>query len=182
MENNNQRIVFIVPEGTSSADIVLNIFKKNGLKDYNSDDSSDADDEEMLNVLTTVSGVTRDFFDKKISEQEAIKILTDQLKIPLDKATNIMKDIENELIPFTKKITVKEETEEAKPITAMPVRLIDENKKQNAVIEKPIKEEVPAPTKEHPKAKTVISHQETTKKEPPANFPKKPDNYREPIE
>ena len=127
---------------------------------------------------------------QKITEKEFVNGLQNKTDVPPSAAQNILKDIKEKVLPHVERVTVATETEEV-PVTARPVRLIDETqdatKKPAPAIEKPnipAKEKIaekktrPAKTADRPIANKPP---EIIKKETP-NMPKRADTYREPIE
>ena len=163
METNNQRIIFNTPEETTPASIISEILKKNGIGDV-------ADDllvENKIPKLKIVSDASKDFFDKKISEENLISLLQNQLSIPKENAVGITAGLKEKLIPFGLKVTVPKYVE--KPT--------EDNK-----ISTPINPKV-EPTKTVKKTRTIKNVPiEPEKIVPKSVQPKGPDTYREPIE
>jgi len=178
MENNNQRIIFLVPEDTTPAKIILDILKKNGINNP----TDDIGNKSKTPKLVIMNNATKDFFEKKLTEEKLSGLLQGELKVSKENATGIISGIKERLLPFAKKITIpngKEQVKSAEQILNTP--------KQDMNIVSPIKETSPTSDK-----KIVTPPLKRTKKEtlakknegfiPQTKQTSGPDDYREPIE
>ncbi len=133
MQNNNQRIIFEVPESTTPAKVISDIMKKNEIIDVPYENLKN--DEKPK--LAIISDLTKDFFINALSEEKLSGLLQTQLKITKEKSTYLIKDIKKNLIPFTKKITIPEqspaEMDEENPLSFVkkaPKISVEENEKK----------------------------------------------------
>lgn len=155
-----------------------------------------------LNNIVKLDKITTSFAKGELAEKTLISSIQEQIGVSSQTAGNVARDIINNLVPTLKKATeadIKKMNEEAaaelkekeeknpaqKPITAQPVRLIDETKT-------PVRAETPpqkiVPKIENPKpaqtqVKKPLPQKTVLKTEPkPEAKPKKTDSYRESLD
>jgi len=192
MDQNNIVVIF-----TKTADDNLSELEKKYHLEENDKEWVEKTINNKKHNIEIITNLIRDFSVNNIAEKDFIDSLQKNLKLPEEATKNIFNDAVNKIIPFLIKTTeeklkdkkfVKEISKQSsepfsaaqskdkkkeEPITAMPVQLINEEKNQNNIIEKPIIiEKPPAPIK----VKKKVIKEEVQK------LPQKPDNYREPIE
>lgn len=166
MENNQQRIIFDVQGDMTSAEIMLGILKKNGVKDATEDLIRSPENSKLLFFSNTV----KDFFDKKLSEKNMTSLFQTRLKIAEGDASGMLNDVKKMLIPFAKKINISSEEGEEEIIATPPKpagKVLPKKQIEEIVIKKP-------------KAINNITEQKQPEIKKISNTG--PDNYREPIE
>ena len=100
MKDNNQTVIFLLSEEATPAEIILDILKKNEINDP----TDDFEDESKTPRLVIVNEATKDFFEKKITEEKMSELFQNELKISKETAMGIINDIKVRLIPYAKKI------------------------------------------------------------------------------
>jgi len=166
MENNNKRIIFDVPEGTTPGKIISDIFQK-----FNIDDNVLNSKTSKINI---VGKAAKNLFREKISEENLLKLFQDELGLTKDNALLMVKDIKDKLIPFTKEITItSDESNKAEDIKP-PISFTD-IMEENPLVpsEQIINENISTPPKKLPKVKKPITEIQKSKGS---------DKYREPVE
>ncbi len=178
MENTNQRIIFEVPEDTTSAKIIYDILKENNITEKTAQD--------LFNKAAVIIKATKDVFDKKITEDKMSELLQNELKISKDVAGAIIKEIKEKLLPLAKKVNIPSDKVETNTPSFFNA---DETKIElPPEIEKNIAERPSVTESENSVINTVVKKTPRIKKipptvsVPPTTQPSKPDNYREPIE
>ncbi|MCX6720955.1 MAG: hypothetical protein NTW11_04080 [Candidatus Staskawiczbacteria bacterium] len=186
MVNTNQRIIFVLPENIASAEIISDIFKKNGVTEDTFEEISDK--KRLPKVVVVING-TKDFFDKKITEEKMSEIFLKELQVSKEGALGIINDIKIKLLPFAKKISIPADKEQPNVPT---MSIVNSSEKvtddlafiQNDMLvekkESSLKENIEAPINTKTKFKKITE----IKEEPNQNIKQKrgPDSYREPIE
>ena len=152
-------------------EIISEILGKNGIEET-LDDASEKDDSENSFIITVLN-LTEDFAKEKISEKDFVLSLEKQLKVSVQVAENIAKDIKGRILPGVEKIKV--EKTEGKSESVNPVRLIknDDNLSDN------IKKQAQPDIKNIEETEKFIK--KNLKKEL-RKTPKKSDSYRESTE
>ena len=182
MEKDTQRIIFILPEDITSTQIITDILNNNGITNL----SDDIGNKNITPRIVTVNRATKDFFDKKITEEKMSELFQKELGVTKEKSTNIINNLKEKLIPFAKKITIPSDTiQVATPGNfdgdmkfESPIGVEDAIKNSNVVMDTQKNVDVPISTK--PKVKKVSE----IKVEPKIDTKQRkgPDTYREPIE
>lgn len=106
----NQRIIFDLPESADAISVIDEILENNDLKEGV---------EEFFNKSIkgvsprkiTIRDATIDIFQKKTSEKKLVELLVKQLEISKQVAENIIKDINEKLIPYAKIIDLTKEAD-----------------------------------------------------------------------
>jgi hypothetical protein len=191
MANDNQRIVFSIPdEETTATTIISDILEKNGFADPLDDIAS----QDKTPRIVIVNNVAKDFFDEKITEEKMADLFQTELNVSRETATSIINSLKEKLIPFGKKVDVPPDRETQK----MPERFrFGARIEPVTQVEKPMEEkettpEIPMPqlntsrTPAFEQTKIPASPKPKFKKiteaKPTAKQNKGPDSYREPIE
>jgi hypothetical protein len=174
-----KKIIFDLPEDTSKAKIILDIFEKFGVKDdVLSPDSK----------LTIVNIACKNFFSKKITEKDFLELLQTKAGVKKDDAESMLKDLKEQLISFAKEVIIPAETseQETEPDTAFslkqPIGVQEALKEPNAIkpaVEKTINNKI-APPKRISKISKPIDEKNKSSATPVK--PKGQDKYLEPIE
>jgi len=123
MENGNQKIVvFEETMDKKVSSIIAQILKNNGLEETFDDyfKKNDAGEEPWADIIYDS---TKDIASKNITDEEFISLAEDKLKITKITAKNVLKEIEEKLIPIAK-IIVEENMENTSetPATAKNVK------------------------------------------------------------
>jgi hypothetical protein len=156
MENDNQKIIFELPENTNAGEIIFEILENNGLEYSSNDDLS-----KSLEKIVIINAAAKDIFERKISEDDTLSLFTRKLKISEPEAKKLLKELKEKLLPFAKKITIA-------------------NRSQAETI---LSEKLITPKKETLGEKEVIKNiNPQTENKNAAFASKKSDNYRESIE
>jgi hypothetical protein len=183
MENNNQRTVFVTPgEDTTPMQITLSILEDNGVSNI----EDNPDDQK----LTTVFNTTKDFFDKKITEEKMLELFQKELPISKEGALSIIKELKEKIIPYGKKISDSTETKEKINLNISasnipinePIESVQKNISENNPLVASTIETSSTPPKKLPRIKQENIAEEIKNSIPPTTQPSGPDNYREPIE
>lgn len=175
MEVNKQRIIFDTPNDTMPSDIIINTLEKNGVKDP----YEGLLDENAIPKIVIVDNAAKDFFTKKISEEEMVLLFQDKIKVSKESASGIVNDIKKMLIPFAKLIAVPpdEKSTEKVPATVIP----SEGEKSDIFPNiKPIENRETKPAPEAPSKKTRAPKGDKNMA-PGITQPKGADRYREEI-
>src|SRR3989338_578049 len=106
MGNNIQKIIFELDEDTNAGEVISEILEKNGALEESPDDANYS---VAWQRIITVNTATKDLFEKKITEKEMQDLFKSQFKITEEMANGIIKGIKENLLPFAKKITIREE-------------------------------------------------------------------------
>ena len=192
MENNNQRIIFLVPEDTTSAKIISDILEKNKVA---KDTVEEILSGNKVSKVVTVNKAAKDFYDKKITEEGMSDLFQKELKVSKEAAAGIISGIKERLIPFAKKITIPSGEQAVKIPESLPTpaseikfpgvekEIIEEPKQieKNIITEEP-EAKVAAPVKRQTRIKKPVAAEETIKSAPQIRQSSGPDKYREPIE
>ncbi|MGD0576839.1 MAG: hypothetical protein ABSA74_02070 [Candidatus Staskawiczbacteria bacterium] len=172
---NKQKIIFNVPGEETAADIISDILEKNGVQNVTEDLLLSPENSKLV----FLNNALKDFFDKKLSEENFLDTLQKRLQITKESAAGMLKDAKEKLFPYAEKVAIRTEHTEENIITA-PIKPMANNSKIIAegptasVEEKPLEKRGKLP-------KNISKPPEITQKNAP-NFSKKPDTYREPIE
>lgn len=157
-------------------DKVSEILLKHGIKESSVDAAFKKDKKSFISV---VLNLTKNIVKEKISENDFCLSLQTQLKISKSESESMLKDVKEKIIPLAEKVQIGQNLEERpieNPITAKPIRLINEVKRSDTSM--PIMREKPKKRMEEIIEKEKIY----PRKEQQKISPKKQDTYREPIE
>lgn len=175
-----KKVIFDLPEEVSIAEIILNIFKK-----FNIEDDTLSPDSKLV----AINSACKNFFAKKITENDFLELSEKKLKTTKENAVGIIDDLKKQLIFSAKEVVIPAETttqEEVElnatlsPKQSMGVQEV--SKEPNAIkpaVEKIINNKI-TPPKRISKINKLI--EEKDKSSVPSVKPKGPDSYREPIE
>lgn len=136
MENNNQKIIFLVPEDTNLAKIILSILIENNIVQ----DPADASEEE-IKKLTFINNIAKNIFEQKTTEREAINLLQEEFKTNNEIAIKIIDDVKQKIIPYAKKINISNKNNILTAPNNQSINLTN-TKKQSQII-KPKNENLP---------------------------------------
>ena len=125
METDTKNIVFNLPENITSADIISQLLKSNGLEESD-EEFFNKDAEGIEPRFVIVRDAVRTMVEKKIPDEELIGILSKHLEIKKEVAENIIKNIREKLIPFAKVVDSQEESGEPRK----PKAKDEENRKE----------------------------------------------------
>ncbi|MBU4274348.1 hypothetical protein KKE19_00880 [Patescibacteria group bacterium] len=185
--NNNQKIVFSLPEDITIVDVIFSILKNNGLEET-PEESCEKRTKGKPSKLIIIRDAAKNIAENKLSEKDLVSSLQKQLDIPKETAEKLIKEIKEKIVSFAKKITIR-------PEVAFPSKTILQKKsfpmEEDLLIIKPL------PTnnnegkiaeeniigKKQGKSKSVEKIRktiETSEKSKPSQ--KSSDIYREPIE
>lgn len=100
--DSNKKIIFLVAEDTTPAQIIIDILKQIGI----SKPTNDIANKSKTPKVVVVNNAAKDFFAKKINEAEMSELFQKELQIPKENAEIIIQSIKEKLIPFGKIITI----------------------------------------------------------------------------
>lgn len=174
MDNNVKEEIFFSNENIF--EIIAEILSKNGLEET-VEDAAEKDDSLILFVFDLI----KDLLKEKISEKDFINSLQTNLKISIDASNNILEDVKEKIFPYAEKIKIGGQSQEENLIIVAPPK-IDQNVIERLSTEEPtLLEKEKTIERKRRTIKNIIKPSEIVKKDT-LNSPKKPDNYREPIE
>ncbi len=109
-ENNLKSIIFDLPEDVSLTEIIFSILKNNGLQESEREafEKSMREEESQLIILRDAA-IT--IAQRKIPEDKLVEFLAKHLGTTTQTAANIVKEINNKIIPYAKLINRSEENE-----------------------------------------------------------------------
>ncbi|MBU2539725.1 hypothetical protein KJ786_00980 [Patescibacteria group bacterium] len=184
--NKKQRVVFSFPEEIDSIDVFSNILKENGLQET-IEEAYEKLMQEKPSRITTINDATKSFVGGNISENDFILLLQNQLEISKEKAENLIKSTKEKIIPFTKKIVIKEEATTNERVMDIPKTFPPIFKKEEEYKLEIKRKPIPSINQ---KPRPNIKSQNIKKQRNPmieknmenGKNPKQSDVYREPIE
>lgn len=197
MKSENEKIIsFVLPEDITVIEIIDNILKNNNLEESD-DEFIDKDERGIKPRLIILRDAAIDIFQKEISDKKIVELLAKQLDTSKQVAENIIKDINEKLIPYAKIIDLTKEAETESKQKEEEKDNYDKEKYRQDLLRKisptsvPIKEieEILPPKVKKPETADVeknaekIQHtkERISEKEEPQKQEKK-DTYREPVD
>jgi len=171
-----KKIIFDLPEEVSIAKIILDIFKKFGVTDDTLSPNSG---------LVLTNSATKDFFAKKITENDFLELLQKKLGTTKENAVGIMNDLKEQLISFGKEVIIPTDEEDVgrKEIIKTPGYIkptLTSNKNILQTAEIKVKNKETSAPKKFSDKNTI--NENFINSAPKPTRPKGPDKYHEPIE
>jgi len=170
---NNQRIIFDLPEYTTLLDVIDEILKNNGVEESDEEFfDKDIRGEEPRGIIIRDAALT--IAEKKLPEDKLIDFLQKHLKTSKETAEKIVSDIKQKIMPFAKKVSDGLPVDAGRPQMGNAASDVLSIKKEPLPYDKKIEfKNVEKNAEELKKARTVLPQEQEHKGS---------DEYREPIE
>ncbi len=185
--NNNQKIVFSLPEDITIIDVIFGILKNNALEETPAE-TCEKRTKANPSRLIIIRDAAKSIAENKLSEKDLIFSLQRQLDIPKETAEKLINEIKEKIVSFAKKITIGKET--ASPLKIIPqeksfpieegfptIKTLPTNNNESKII---IEENIIGKKREKSKSAEKIRKIIETQKSKPSQ--KSSDIYREPID
>lgn len=174
MNNNIKEEIHFLDENIF--EIIAEILSKIGLEET-LEDAAENDDSAILFVFDLI----KNFVKEVVSEKDIIASLQTKLKISPEAAKTIFQGIKEKILPRVEKITIEAQREKPAPTMAGGQNDVALNKNLDIIEQAVALKFMPPSEKNKSVMKNSVEPPKIKKKKMP-NLPKKPDNYREPIE